>query len=394
MNISGTRYDTGDPVTIEIDGDRITRVVRRDTGDPSEKPGPWIAPGFVDIQLNGYGGQPFSSAGLTVERTVSILDTYFSFGTTRVCPTVTTQSAEVMQHAIRTLIEATTSQPRLQRLVAGIHVEGPYISPHDGPRGAHPKSHTRPPNWEEFQRFQDAAEGAIRIVTLSPEYDEAVRFIERAVASGVVVAIGHTSADSQQIRAAVDAGARLSTHLGNGSHLELRRHPNYVWDQLAEDRLTASVIADGHHLPAEVVKVIVRAKTPGRIILTSDLSGFAGLPVGTYSEVTGDVEMLDDGRLVVAGEPRLLAGASRPIGTCVALAMHMAEVDLATAVDMASRRPAELLGLSPVGLRPGDAADLVLFDLHQETFQPPVLDVKATILAGQCVYGQVPTIEQ
>ncbi len=393
MRISGTRYDTGDPVTIEIDGDRITHVVHRNSAERSTTPGPWIAPGFVDIQLNGYGGQQFSSADLTVERAASILETYLSFGTTRVCPTVTTQSAEVLCHAIQTLIETTGSDPRFKRLVAGIHVEGPYISPNDGPRGAHAKRFTRPPDWDEFQRFQDAADGTIRIVTLSPEYDEAELFIERATTAGIVVAIGHTSANSEQIRAAIDAGARLSTHLGNGSHLELPRHPNYLWDQLAEDRLMASIIADGHHLPAEVVKVIVRAKTPHRIILTSDLSGFAGLPVGTYANETGDVEMLDDGRLVVASEKRLLAGASRPIGTCVAQVMHMADLKLSTAIDMATRNPAELLGLAAGSLRPGDTADLVLFDLHQESNQPPTLNVMATILAGECVYGHVPVID-
>jgi len=393
MIILAARYDTGEPVTVEFDGPRIRRVVRRGEANRSTPMGPWVAPGFIDIQVNGYGGQPFSAADLTVEGVASILETYLSFGTTRVCPTVTTNSTKVMRHAIATLVEATASDPRFGRLVAGIHVEGPYISPNDGPRGAHPKQFTRPPDWDEFQRFQEAAKGTIRIVTLSPEYAEAESFIARATAAGIVVAIGHTSATGEQIRAAVDAGARLSTHLGNGSHLKLRRHPNYIWNQMAEDRLTASIIADGHHLPGEVVRVIVRAKTPGRIILTSDLSGFAGVPRGIHASETGDVEMLADGRLVVAGEPRLLAGASRPIGTCVAQAMHMADLNLSTAVEMATREPAELLGLPFRGLRPGDAADLVLFDLQHEAFGPPTLNVVATILAGQCVYGQVPMLD-
>lgn len=397
MRISGTRYDTGDAVTVEIEGDRIARVVPRSGDQGNVQPGPWIAPGFVDLQLNGYGGQQFSSAELTVEHAAAILGTYLSFGTTRVCPTVTTQSAEVLEHSIRTLCSTTANDSRLSRLVAGIHVEGPYISPNDGPRGAHPKQFTRPPNWDEFQRWQDAAEGAIRIVTLSPEYPESAEFIAKATASGVVVAIGHTAASSEQIRAAVDAGAQLSTHLGNGAHLELPRHPNYIWDQLAEDRLTASIIADGHHLPAEVVKVLIRAKTPERVILVSDLSGFAGLATGTYPSSPGDVTVLDDGRLVVAEEHRLLAGASRPIGTCVALAMQMAELSLRTAVEMATQRPAALIGLTPNALRPGDPADLVLFDLQtrksEEKKMAPELNVRATILAGECVYGHVPTLD-
>lgn len=393
MRISGTRYDTGEAVSVEIEGDRIARVIPRTVDAGPVEPGPWIAPGFVDLQLNGYGGQQFSSAELTVEHATAILGTYLSFGTTRVCPTVTTQSADVLEHSIRTLVAATAADSRIKRLVAGIHVEGPYISPQDGPRGAHPRQFTRPPNWDEFQRWQDAAEGSIRIITLSPEYPEAPAFIAKATSSGVIVSIGHMAATHDQIRAAVDAGARMSTHVGNGAHLELPRHPNYIWDQLAEDRLTASVIADGHHLPSEVVKVIIRAKTPQRVVLVSDLSGFAGLAPGTYPSSPGDVTMLEDGRLVVAEEHRLLAGASKPIGACVALAMHMAELKLSTAVDMATKGPAELLGLSPNQLRPGDAADLVLFDLQQEKTRPPKLHVRATILAGECVYGHVPTVD-
>ncbi len=391
MQLSGKRYDTGDPVTVTIEGDRISQIEIHESTGNSSAPGPWIAPGFVDLQLNGYGGQQFSDANLTVDRAASILETYLSFGTTRVCPTVTTQSADVLEHAIRTIRAATNDNPRLRRLVAGIHVEGPYISPHDGPRGAHPKQFTRPPNWDEFQRWQDAAGGTIRIVTLSPEYEEAEEFIVRAVKQGILVAIGHTSANSDQIRAAVDAGARLSTHLGNGAHLELRRHPNYIWDQLAEDRLTASVITDGHHLPAEVVKVIIRAKTPERVVLVSDLSGFAGLGPGIYPSNAGDVQMLDDERLVVAGEHRLLAGASRPIGACIAQVMKMAGLYLETAVDMASRKPAQLLGLTPGRLQAGDPADLVLFDLEDKPDQAAKMTVRATILSGECVYGHAPT---
>lgn len=392
MQLSGKRYDTGEAITVNIEGDRISHIEHRGKGANATDSVPWIAPGFVDLQLNGYGGQQFSDADLSVERVASILETYLSFGTTRVCPTVTTQSAKVLEHAIRTIAEATEGNESLKRLVAGIHVEGPYISPEDGPRGAHPKPFTRPPKWDEFQRWQDAANGAICIVTLSPEYDEAPGFIDRAAKQGILVAIGHTAANSDQIRAAVDAGARLSTHLGNGSHLELRRHPNYIWDQLAEDRLTASVIADGHHLPAEVVKVIVRAKTPERVVLVSDLSGFAGLEPGIYSSNSGAVQMLDDERLVVAGEHRLLAGASRPIGTCIAQVMQMAELNLGTAIDMATRKPTQLLGLSPGELQVGDPADLVLFDLEEKPDQIQDLKVRATILSGECVYGHAPTV--
>src|SRR5687768_6411871 len=150
----------------------------------------------------------------------------------------------------------------------GFHLEGPYFSIEDGPRGAHPKEHARDPDWDEFRRWQDAAGGRVRMVTLAPERNGALRFIEQLTAAGVVAAIGHTAATGRQIRDAAAAGARTSTHIGNGCHAVLPRHDNYVWEQLACDDLWASVIADGHHLPPAVLKSVIRAKTPGRVLLT------------------------------------------------------------------------------------------------------------------------------
>jgi N-acetylglucosamine-6-phosphate deacetylase len=305
---------------------------------------------------------------------------------TKFCPTVTTASFETIAHSLGTIASAVRESPIARRVIAGIHLEGPYISREDGARGAHPLEHCREPDWNEFQRFQDAAEGGIRILTLSPDYGGADKFIWRVANSGVLVAIGHTAADSHQIRAAVEAGARLSTHLGNGAHRTLRRHPNYIWDQMAEDRLSASLIVDGHHLPPEVVKTIVRAKTPERCILVSDLSGLAGLPPGRYSTQLCELEILADGRLVIAGQDQLLAGASRPIGTGVASIMKFAGVDLAVAVSMASQQPAGLIGLAENQLRVADPADAVLFELPLAGSCPSGLEVLATMTAGQVQY--------
>jgi N-acetylglucosamine-6-phosphate deacetylase len=151
---------------------------------------------------------------------------------------------------------------------------------------------------------------------------------------------------------------------------------------MAEDRLMASLIVDGHHLPPEVVQSLVRAKTPERCILISDLSGLAGLPAGRYQTQLCELEILADGRLVIAGQDQLLAGASRSILAGVANVMRFAGVDLATAVHMASRQPARLLGRKPVELRPGDAADLVVFDIVDAP-GPDHLSVRMTICGGQ-----------
>jgi len=358
--LTGRHFRTGEPIELHCRAGIITEVRPLPAGQPVRG---WLSPGFVDIQSNGYGGQEFSSPALTVEKVAEITGLQAAFGVTRFLPTVTTASKETIVHSVRTIAEACRQSAHTARIAIGIHVEGPYISREDGARGAHPLARCRPPDWDEFQRFQEAADGRIRLLTLSPEYAEAPDFIRRATNSGVVIALGHMTADSSQIKAAVDAGARLSTHLGNGAHRMLRRHPNYIWDQLADDRLSASLIVDGHHLPPEVVKTIVRAKSPERCILVSDFSGLAGLPPGRYDTELCELEILADGRLVIAGQDQLLAGASQPIGVGIAKVMDFADVSLGTAIDMATRHPAELLGLPVVELAAGQPAEVVQFDL-------------------------------
>jgi len=375
MRFCARRYDTGVAFEYEIEGGRIVAVRPLDSDDTSANGGalplpsslkpaasslPWIAPSLVDLQVNGYAGREFASPGITIDDVAAVADVQYSQGVGRFCPTVTTGPFDVIRHGLATIAAACHADRTIAERIPAIHLEGPYISPIDGPRGAHPQSCCRPPDWDEFQRWQESADGKIRLITLSPEYSEAPQFIRRAVASGIGVSIGHTAADSLQIHAAVDAGARLSTHLGNGSHRMLRRHPNYLWDQLADDRLTAMLIVDGHHLPPAVVKTFVRAKSAERTILVSDVSALAGLPPGHYSNQLCESEILADGRIVLAGQDQLLAGASRPLVEGIANVMRFAEVDLRTAIDMASRHPAKVLGLDVCELGPGDRADFIL----------------------------------
>ena len=371
------------PVRLEIDRGKIARATaarpdRKETGAL-----PHIAPGLFDIQVNGCGGLDFTSASVTPEHVAQIARVMDPFGVARFCPTVTSERFEVLCNAMRAIATACDTCPEVARRIAGIHLEGPYISAEDGPRGAHPPAFCRPPDWDEFQRLQEAAGGRIRILTMAVEFDNAPDFIGQAIAGGTLVAIGHTAADGRQIRAAVDAGARLSTHLGNGAHSPIRRHPNYIWDQLAEDRLAASLIVDGHHLPAEVVKTFVRAKTPGRCILISDLAAPAGLPPGRFQGALCETEILPDGRLIIAGQEDFLAGAALPIGTGVANVMRFAGLGLREAIDMAAGNPARLLGIDPGGLEPGDPADLVLLQVE------PRFEIVATLIGGEIVFGTV-----
>jgi N-acetylglucosamine-6-phosphate deacetylase len=386
MKVVGRHFRSGQPIELRLT-DRIADIGVPSGDCRSAADLPWIAPGLVDLQINGYLGHEFSSPRLTVEAVARVAEQLPAFGVTRFLPTVTTASRQTLRHALATIARAVAELPAVARSVAGIHLEGPYISAADGPRGAHPLEHCRPPDWSEFSELQSAANGLIRLVTLSAEYNETPNFVARLKADGIAVALGHMNADSAQIQAALDAGATLSTHLGNGAHPVLPRHPNYIWDQLADDRLTATLIADGHHLPPAVVKSFVRAKTPQRIVLVSDFSGMAGLPPGEYSTDLCRLEILDDGRIVVAGQRQMLAGASRPIAVGIANVMRFAEVDLATAVEMATGNPLRAIGLPPVELRAGEPADLLLFDVDRDNdgFVCGVT-IRQTIAAGQVVF--------
>ncbi len=371
------RYDTLHPVSIEIQAGRISRI--EPAGDQTELPA--VAPGFVDLQINGFGGIEFNDRELTVEKVRQVALSQDQFGVTAFLATCTTDGYDILKNALATIARAIHELPEVAMRIPGIHLEGPFICPDDGPRGAHPKQHVRPPDWDEFQRLQEAAAGKIKLTTVSAEYEGSPDFIRRASDSGVLVAIGHTKATSDQIKAAVDAGARMSTHLGNGAHPTIRRHPNYIWDQLAEDRLTASLIVDGHHLPPAVVKSMVRAKTPERIVLVSDITSMGGMPPGRYQTGLGELEVLPSGKLVPAGQPDILAGASLPIHACVANIMRVAEVNLKTAIDMASVWPAKLISLDHPGLQVGAPANLVVFDLPTDASGP--LNIRNTYHQGQ-----------
>ncbi len=202
-------------------------------------------------------------------------------------------------------------------------------------------------------------------------------------ASGVIVALGHTAATGVRLRDAVAAGARLSTHLGNGSHAVLPRHDNYIWEQLANDDLWASFISDGHHLPPAVLRCMLRAKSPARAILTCDASSLAGLPPGRYREWDQEFEVSPLGKVVMPGTS-YLAGSAIFTDSCVGLAMRHAGVSLRDAVDMAGARPRALLRLPPRRLEVGDPADLVLFE-HAPGRE---FVIRATIVAGERVAPQ------
>jgi N-acetylglucosamine-6-phosphate deacetylase len=356
MHIHAKHPATGRPLAVAVENGRITSVA-----DSDQQPTAWVAPAFFDPQINGCLGVSFNSPALTPDGVRLVADECRKHGIGGFLPTLITGSFEAIAHGFATLERARAADPELARRIPGYHLEGPYLSDEDGPRGAHPREHARDPDWDEFRRWQDAAGGNVRMVTVAPERRGGLAFIERLTAAGVVVAVGHTAATGQQIRDAATAGAKTSTHLGNGCHAVLPRHDNYVWEQLACDGLWMSVIADGHHLPPAVLTSLVRAKGVGRTLLTCDAGSLAGMPAGTYREWGTELEVLPSGKIVVAGTP-YLAGSGHFTDGCVGTAARVPGLTLADAVGMAAARPRQLLGLPVPAIEPGAPADLVVFD--------------------------------
>ncbi|WP_395675465.1 N-acetylglucosamine-6-phosphate deacetylase [Inquilinus sp.] len=353
--ITGRDPATGRSLAVTVAAGRVAAI---EDGPPGETA--WLSAGLVDLQVNGFAGHDLNGGGLVPETVARLTSVLRADGVTSFLPTLITASEASITAALAAIAAARAADPLVAHTIPAVHVESPHISPEDGPRGAHPRDQVRPPDLAEFDRWQAACGGLVGLVTLSPHHDGSPDYIRGLVARGSHVAIGHTDASPVQIAAAVAAGARLSTHLGNGIAATLPRHPNPIWSQLAEDRLTASFIADGHHLPAEVLKAVLRAKGLDQAVLVSDAAALGGLPPGLYDQpIGGRVELTADGRLGLAGTP-FLAGAARPLKQDVALAVEMAGIALADALRLATVNPGRFTGGRGV-LAVGAPADLIRF---------------------------------
>lgn len=353
--ISGLDPRTGKPVVVHFSDGRITAIDDGAFGETA-----WLAPGLIDLQVNGYRGDDFNADDLSVEAIQRIAARLCGVGVTTFLPTLITASEEKIARNLRVIAAARREDPLLAHMIRSVHVEGPYIAPEDGPRGAHPREQVRSPDLAEFMRWQTVSGDLVGMITLSPHYAGACQCIQTLSQRGVLVAIGHSGATPEQIHAAAAAGARLSTHLGNGVANPLPRHPNLLWAQLADDRLTATLIADGHHLPVDTLRVMLRAKTASRVILISDVVAVAGCPPGEYeTPVGGKVELHADGRLNIAGTG-LLAGATVTIKDAIAFVARNTDIGLGDAVRLATENPGRFAGGRGV-LKVGASADLVRF---------------------------------
>jgi len=303
--------------------------------------------GWIDLQVNGFLGLDFSAPDLTVDQVRRITETLCERGTSAYCPTLITCDPAIYERNLP-LLAAAMREPDLQPHLPGIHLEGPFLSGLS--RGAHPAEWLATPSPKRFDEWQRLAEGKIRIITIAPELDGAVVLIRHAVAQGVVVSLGHHLAGADMIARAVDAGATLCTHLGNGIAGTLPRHPNPIWTQLAEDRLNACFIADGFHLPPDFLRVAWRTKGSERFIVTSDSAAIAGLPPGPYDYMGSPVEIEPCGRISLrqrgADGSVALAGSSSTLADCMRHLESLGDWTAADLIKVGRTNPARLLGFN------------------------------------------------
>lgn len=382
FTIEGIHYATGNPVRIKIIDGHIRDIIEL-AGLKDEDNILFIAPGLIDNQINGYANVDFSGSSLSAGDVIVAAKAIWSDGVTSFLPTLITNNHENLIKNFRILDEAFKKDELLRESIPGFHLEGPYISQDDGYRGCHPVQHIRKPSWDEFTAYQKAAGGRIIQVTIAPELEGAMEFIGLCTHNGIIAAMGHTNASAEQISRAVENGVRLSTHLGNGCANLIHRHNNPIWPQLSNDQLTPSIIADGHHLLPEEVRVFYKVKGPDNIILTSDVIYLAGMAPGRYSFLESEVILTEEGMLLNA-ELNCLAGASFPLKKGVENMMNFTGCSLTRAINMASVNVARIYDLDDRGtLAPGKRADLILFERNGNELQ-----IRNTYMKGRLVYNK------
>ncbi len=304
-----------------------------------------MAPEYVDLQVNGFGGVDFSSPDLTSETFAEACCGLFARGTAKFLPTLVTSPESTYRRNLPIIAEALTDR-ELGPRIPGIHLEGPFISSEPGAVGAHNPQWVRAPDIALFNKLQEWSGNNIRLLTVAAEVDGVDELIRCATSAGVIVSLGHQLATKEALERAADAGATCLTHLGNGVPNEMPRHPNPIWDGLAEDRLFMTVIADGHHVPPHVLKSMIRAKGIERTIIVSDAASIAGMPPGRYN-AHGNEVILEENGLLHNPVKGCLVGSSATIRECVSVLEAQDWLSEDQILEMTVRNPRRLIGLDP-----------------------------------------------
>lgn len=360
-----------------VEGGRIISVGPRDGVDASARvldfPNAILAPGFIDVHIHGAAGH--DSMHLS-PRGASEMGRFLArHGVTSYCPTTITASEDDTLRALRSLARLIADPPKSDgdspcAVPLGLHLEGPFIS--QARRGVHPPNHIREASIEALHRYIDASENHVRVVTIAPEIPGAIEFIHDANSRGIVCSIGHTNADYEQARTAIDAGARHATHTFNAMRPLEHRDPGVAGAVLTDRRLYADMIVDGLHVDPPMVDLFLRCKGSDRAVLISDAISATGMPPGNYKLGEFDVEV-SGLRCDCHGR---LAGSVLTLDRAVRNVMQFAGWNLQDAVRIATLNPAQLLGIEKRKgqLIPGADADLVVLS--------PRGEVQRTLIGG------------
>jgi N-acetylglucosamine-6-phosphate deacetylase len=365
------------PGYVMVTGGRVTAVAQ---GRPPRAPDialptGMLLPGLVDLQVNGYFGEEFLTAGADgwARVTTGLPQT----GTTALLPTLVTAPPGVLAAALRTASALIPARPAGAR-VLGVHVEGPFISA--ARKGAHNAAWIAEPTPAAVAELLEAGQGVLRLVTLAPELAGAMAAITTLTEAGVLVSVGHSDATARQVAEAADHGARMVTHLFNAQRPLHHREPGVVGQALTDPRLTSGLITDLRHVSAQACVVAFRA-APGRICAVTDAAACAGMPPGRYKLGDQPIELPPGDGVPPVRDDGTIAGSALRMDAAVANMVTIG-VGLAEAVAAASRIPADLIGRPDLGrIEPGAAADLAWLGDDLRT--------RATWIGGELVYAQV-----
>ncbi|GGQ05706.1 N-acetylglucosamine-6-phosphate deacetylase [Streptomyces roseolilacinus] len=343
---------------VTVEGARITDVSAVPADAPADAPAPdltghWLVPGFVDLHNHGGGGASFTSG--TLDEVLRGIRTHRAHGTTTLVASTVTGDMDFLAHRAGELSELAE-----QGDIAGIHFEGPFISPCR--KGAHSEALLRDPDPAEVRKLVDAARGHARMVTLATELPGGVDSVRLLAEHGVIAAIGHTDATYEQTVEAIEAGATVATHLFNAMPALGHRAPGPIAALLEDERVTVELINDGTHLHPAALELAFRHAGPGRVAFITDAMDAAGFGDGVYHLGPLEVEVREGvARLVEGGS---IAGSTLTLDTAFRRAATVDGLPVEAIVQALSANPAKLLGLDDrIGsIAPGKDADLVVLD--------------------------------
>ena len=344
---------------IEISGSQVVSVepYAELTGPEPEQLSGWVVPGFIDTHVHGGGGSDYATDD--AERALGGRAFHAAYGTTTSLASLVAAPLDVLCRQLALLGDLTAAEH-----FAGVHLEGPFLSPDQ--RGAHNPAHLRSPDPASVERLIEAGQGALRVITMAPELMGGLDAIRRFVEAGVTVAVGHTDAQLETVEAAIDAGATVATHLFNAMRGVHHREPGPVPVLLDDGRVRVELIADGFHLHPEIIRLATAAAGSDRVMLVTDAMVAAGMPDGDFSLGGLDVRVVDGlARLVDRdGHPGSIAGSTLTMAGAFELMTGIVR-DIPTVAAMASTNAARQYGWSNIGVvEAGGRADLCLVDDH------------------------------